>query len=682
VIAYPSTTLLRSALAVGFCLLAVKAAAQIGDAEQLLPLSSFFSEPPRFAERLSPDGTRVAFLGPDHRSVIRLWMAEVEQPENIHRVSAKEGGAVMFFFWIGDHSLLWQEKTSTGQASLHLHDLKSGATRQILAEENRFIRLEGVVDSEDPCILICLSDKPAAFPDLYRVKLSGVEPPELIYTNDHHILTWAWDRAGMPVSGIRWTETGAKELLSFREHPVRVIFRVDPTDDLRLLMASADGTQALVITDHDSDLTHLEWIHLTTGARQRLGKDPMGRVDIGEAWTHNGELLAVAYSDRTMRWHAIAPGVSSVLASIPDDPSGPQNLSILGMDKSQKRLLFKRFSGQDPGTLYLKNIEDETARMLWKERPEIDPSTMCESRAIEYPARDGCRIPAYLTLPKNSIKPLPLVVFPHGGPRMRTHSGFDGRVQFLASRGYAVLQPNFRGSRGYGKAFMNAGDGQWGKGVMQTDVTDGLDYLIREEVADPRRIAILGGSYGGYAALAGLAFTPDRYAAGICLFGISDLVEYATHHPVEWQAYAGDTIRRLDDPASEAGRKRLEDRSPVRHATVFKAPLLIHHGALDPLIPVDHAKKMVSVLKGADKKVDFLLAQDEAHGFSNPESEMAVYRAIELFLHEHLGGKVGPGPSESVAARLALFRQSGSRKGSHKIPAYLGEIPLPAANKE
>ena len=280
---------------------------------------------------------------------------------------------------------------------------------------------------------------------------------------------------------------------------------------------------------------------------------------------------------------------------------------------------------------------------------------MCETTAIRYTARDGYRIPDYLTLPNEGKAPWPLVVFPHGGPRMRTHYGFDGRVQFLASRGYAVLQPNFRGSRGYGKAFMNAGDGQWGKGVMQTDVTDGVDHLIREGVAAPRRVAILGGSYGGYAALAGLAFTPDHYAAGICLFGISDLVDYTTNHPAEWQAFAGDTIRRLGDPTTSLGRAALSDLSPVQHAAAFRAPVLIYHGAKDPLIPVTHAQRLVKALKQNNKDAEFLLASDESHGFSNPESEMAVYRAIEVFLGKHLGGMVGPTPSETVANQLKEF---------------------------
>jgi dipeptidyl aminopeptidase/acylaminoacyl peptidase len=623
------------------------------------PLELLFAERARFAERLSPDGQQIAFLAPDADGAIQLCKITTEAPETPLTVSSANGSPVFAFFWIGSDRLLWQT-FSEGRARLFLTHLANLSHTEILSREKRSIRLEGVVDSASPSILVGLSDGPSPFPDLYQVKLDDPGEPQLVCKNQHQIIAWAWDLQGAPVVGLRWTDTGGKELLSLRNKPTRVAFRVPPTDDLRLQMASSDGSQALVLTDHDSDFTHLEWVDLRTGSREKLGIDPMGRVDLGGVLTVGDDILAASYSDETLRWRSLDSRFSYVLTAL-NDSAGFDSLSILGVDKSRTRILFKRFSARDAGTVWLHDTEKNASTMLWCERPDLEQSSLSETRPIHYPANDGTRIPAYLTVPNDGKPPWPLVVFPHGGPRMRTHSAFDGRVQFLASRGYAVLQPNFRGSRGYGKAFMNAGDGQWGKGVMQTDVTDGLDYLVRKGIADPRRVAILGGSYGGYAVLAGLAFTPDRFAAGICLFGISDLVEYTTYHPVEWQAYAGDTIRQLGDPATDAGRQRLQDLSPVRYAASFKAPLLIYHGAKDTLIPVDHAKKMLSALKAADKKVDFLLAPEEAHGFSNPESEMAVYRAIELFLHEHLGGKVGPEPSESVAARLALFRQSGSR---------------------
>jgi dipeptidyl aminopeptidase/acylaminoacyl peptidase len=626
------------------------------DASLVPALEFFFVESTRFAERLSPDGMNVAYLGPDDHGINRLWIVNLADPENPKINSSGVATAVNSFFWIGDGTLLWQSTDAEGRARLFFTETARGPTREILPNEKRRIHLEGVVDSEEPCILVGLSDDSGAFPDIYRVSLSKNEAPVLAHGNLHQIITWASDERGTLVAGLRWTDTGAKELLSLRESPVRMIFRAEPADDLRLVMASSDGNRALVITDRDSNFTHLEWISLATGSRRPFGGDPMGRVDLEGLLSAGDDILAVSYSDENLRWHSTDSAFSITLQSL-TTAVGSDCLTILGIDKSRTRVLFKRFSARDPGTVFLYDTKTKTSRMLWRERPDLDPSFLSDTRPIQYTAHDGKRIPAYLTLPNEGMAPWPLVVFPHGGPRMRTHAGFDGRVQFLASRGYAVLQPNFRGSRGYGKDFMNSGDGQWGKGVMQTDVTDGVDHLIREAVADPRRIAIFGGSYGGYAALAGLAFTPDRYAAGICLFGISDLVEYATNHPPEWQAFAGDTTRRLGDPTTVEGRNTLFDLSPVNHAPLFKAPLLIYHGANDNLIPVTHARRMVEALQHSGNDVEFLLASDEAHGFSNPESEMAVYRAIELFLRKHLGGKVGPTPAETVTRRLTGFRK-------------------------
>jgi dipeptidyl aminopeptidase/acylaminoacyl peptidase len=420
----------------------------------------------------------------------------------------------------------------------------------------------------------------------------------------------------------------------------------------------------LVITDKDSNLTHLEWIDVNNGKRIPFGSDPEGKVDLeGVVFTRN-KLLATYFAGRRMVTCPLDPEFESALKELQQGQESSSDIRIQSTDDAGRRILFSRFKGSNPAETCLYDADHGTTRILWREQHKLNAADLCETRPIEYRASDGCLIPAYLTVPRNGMAPFPLVVFPHGGPRMRTRAGFDGRVQFLASRGYAVLQPNFRGSRGYGKTFMNAGDGQWGRGVMQTDVTDGVDHLIRTGLVDAKRVAIFGGSYGGYAALAGLAFTPDRYAAGISLFGISDLTAYATDSPIEWQAYAGDNARRLGDVSTPSGRGRLKDLSPLNHAPEFQAPLLIYHGLKDPLIPASHATQMVSALRTNPRSpVQCLIAPDEGHGFTRRESEMAVYHAIELFLHDHLGGMVGPAPEKDVLQRLDILQATGSALG-------------------
>lgn len=646
------------ALITGFVMLpAVPLSAQVST---LPSLESFFAESTRFAARISPDGEQVAYLGPDSGGPNQLWVVRTDAPGLPKRISPADGATVAAFFWIGSDTLLWQTFSQDGRAHLLLGDSRGIATRQILAGDERFISLQGVADSSESCILVGLSKEPEPFPKLYRVKLAGNDPPELVCPNRERIITWAWDQSGTPVAGLRWTADGAKEILRVSGGQATVVFRADPADDARLLFATPDGVRVLVLTDRDADLTRVESVELATGKCEPIASDPLGRVDVDQviADDRSRQILAATYSDASIRWQAVDPFFGKMLETVNGPPDWP-NMTCLGFDADQKHFLLKRYSDRDPGTVYIYDVAARSMKQLWRERPEMERETLCETKACDYSARDGTCIPAYLTVPHGMKPPWSLVVFPHGGPRMRTSPGYDGRVQFLASRGYAVLQPNFRGSRGYGKAFMNAGDGQWGKGVMQTDVTDGVDFLVRSGKADRQRVAIFGGSYGGYAALAGLAFTPGHYAAGICLFGVSDLIDHATVFSMESQVYAGDTVRRLGDPSTTAGRALLEDLSPVNHAGSMTAPLLIYHGAKDTLIPVSHARRMAAALESSGKRVDYLLSPDEAHGFSRPESEMAVYRAIEVFLHEHLGGNVGPAPADSITRKLAEFRTAG-----------------------
>ena len=628
---------------------------------RLPPLEPFFAEPARFAECLSPNGKLVAYLGPDDAGVNSLWTVETDNPGKPSRISAVDGPAVTAFFWLGDGSILWQVIRSNGSLRFFLGQPRHGAAaREILAGEKRIVSLAGVVDSADPCLLVGLADSPTAFPDLFRVRLDGNDRPEPVCANRHRIIAWAWDATGAPVAGLRWTDGGAKEILDLRNDGGTVVFRAEAGDDARLLFASTDGSHAFVLTNRGSDLTRLVSLDLTTGGSATLASDPLGKVDVEQVVTDFGgnTILAAGYRDERIRWQALDPAFTKLLDVLEKIPQS-RCMTVLGMDVTREHCLLKRLSKRDPGTVDVIDLESGILRMLWRVCPDLDPDSLCETESLDYPARDGCRIPAFLTVPRNSEPPWPLVVFPHGGPRMRTNPGLDGRVQFLASRGYAVLQPDFRGSRGYGKAFMNAGDGQWGKGLMQTDVTDGVEHLVGIGLADRARVAIMGGSYGGYAALAGLAFTPDLYAAGVCLFGISDLSAYAAFCPTEWQPFAGDTVRRLGDPSTAAGRSVLADLSPVNHAALVRAPLLIYHGLNDNLIPVGHTRRMVAALKQAGKPVTCLLAPDEAHGFMRQESEMAVYRAIEVFLHTHIGGLVGPAPTGQVSRRLAWFRESG-----------------------
>jgi dienelactone hydrolase len=277
---------------------------------------------------------------------------------------------------------------------------------------------------------------------------------------------------------------------------------------------------------------------------------------------------------------------------------------------------------------------------------------MAEMKAIRYESAGGLEIPAYLTLPKGvEPKDLPVVVFPHGGPWARDVWGFNGFAQFLANRGYAVLQPNFRGSTGYGKEFLNKGNNQWGE-AMQDDLTWGVKHLIQKGIADPKRVGIMGGSYGGYATLAGLAFTPDVYAAGVDIVGPSNLLTLLDSIPPYWEGFRVTLYKRTGDPKSPADQERLKKQSPLFSADKIKAPLMVVQGANDPRVNKGESDQIVIALRDRGFPVEYLVAPDEGHGFARPVNNKAMFAAAEKFLARHLGGRYQEGMAAEVATRL------------------------------
>ena len=308
----------------------------------------------------------------------------------------------------------------------------------------------------------------------------------------------------------------------------------------------------------------------------------------------------------------------------------------------------------NPGATYLFDAESGTIEKLYESRPELPAQHLAEMKPITYEARDGLEIPAYLTLPKGvEAENLPTVIYVHGGPWARDTWGYDALAQFLANRGYAVLQPNFRGSSGYGQSFLHAGDEEWGTGAMQHDITDGVQYLIDQGIADPDRVGIFGGSYGGYATLAGVTFTPDLYAAGVPYVAPSNLLTLIESFPAYWQPYLeGTWYERVGNPENPEDRTRLKRQSPLFKANQITAPLLVIHGANDPRVKQQESDQIVATLRDQGHPVEYIVAPDEGHGFSNEDNRLAFSTAMEKFLAQHLGGRYQMNATDRIRQRL------------------------------
>ena len=307
----------------------------------------------------------------------------------------------------------------------------------------------------------------------------------------------------------------------------------------------------------------------------------------------------------------------------------------------------------DPGSVYLFDKIKGEAKLLYKANPKIPTDDLAPMYPVKYITRDNVKIPAYLTIPRGlDPKNLPVVIFPHGGPWARDDWGYNPYTQFLANRGYAVLMPNFRGSTGYGKKFLNAGNKEWGTGIMQNDITDGVKYLIEQGIGDPKRIAIMGGSYGGYATLAGLAFTPDIYAAGVSIVGPSNLITLLNSIPPYWAVMRKIFDIRLGDVNNPADVERMKSESPLFSSEKIIAPLLVIQGANDPRVKQAESDQIVKSLRDLKRNVEYLLAKDEGHGYAGRLNRMAMIAKIDRFLAKYLGGRYQETLSTEIDSRL------------------------------
>jgi dipeptidyl aminopeptidase/acylaminoacyl peptidase len=313
-------------------------------------------------------------------------------------------------------------------------------------------------------------------------------------------------------------------------------------------------------------------------------------------------------------------------------------VAVAGMSKDETKTLVVTYTDRSQGTYYFYDRATDKLTKLVDISPWIEEANMAPMKPVQYTSRDGLTIHGYLTLPIGvEPKNLPVVVNPHGGPWYRDRWGFNPEVQFLANRGYAVLQMNFRGSTGYGKAFWEASFKQWGR-TMQDDITDGVQWLIKEGIADPKRVAIYGGSYGGYATLAGLAFTPDLYACGVDYVGVSNLFTFMNTFPPYWELGRKMVYEMVGDP--EKDKDLMTAASPFFHADKIKAPLLVAQGANDPRVNKAESDQIVDALKARGIDVPYIVKDNEGHGFMLEENRFDFYRAMEAFLGKHLGGRV------------------------------------------
>jgi len=660
--------------------------------QAVLPVSAFFADESSEVFRLSPEGRLAAFLRFDGTTSSLC----VGDPRNLADtttpVTGKEDGSVFSFLWIDDSRIAFTSRLPDHQTRIgcvQLPDARSGKKREgiqvkQLSQEASTGELSGIVTrgKTNEILVSCPAGKGVGINDLFAVDPS-TGSRELLHRNVESLPIWTVSRNGKALVGIRCLTDGQKELVGITSGNARVLLKCRADESLNIASVDPDGNTVYIVTDQGNDVqfTRLEEVNLDTGKRTVVGEDPLHAVDLCDAVydrTTNRPLACRFYRDRSdYVWLSseLEKLFNEIKSRLPEGDIRFQDSSRDGKD-----WLISVVNDTEPEAEFFYEASTKNLVRLDSRATPIPARNLGRMKPVRYKARDNRMISAYLTMPAGSQKShLPVVVFPHGGPNKRNYWGYDARVQFFASRGYAVFQPNFRGSSGYGKAIQNAGNAQWGRGVMQDDISDGVAWLVESGIADPKRIAIVGGSYGGFAAMAGLAFTPDLYACGVSLFAASNIADFLREIPEDWIPFFGDLAVKVGNPSLPEDEPRLARQSPVNFTNQIKVPVMVYHGAKDRLIRQSQADRFVSACRSNGVDVDYLLSPSGGHGFADPLDEQAVYVAIERFLSKHIGGRRQQDVPRNVEDRLAELRLTGAAALGSQAGGQpkIGKAPTP-----
>ena len=598
-----------------------------------IPLRDFFRNAEKAVYKISPDGQYIAHKEP-YQNRLNLFVQHKDSSV-VRRVTSVTERDIIYYFWKGNNRLIYFRDFG-GDENYHAYGINidgSGA-KDLTPYEGVKVNIEDFLPDDETNIIISMNKRSKEVFDVYRLNTITGEL-KLLAENPGNIDYWLTDHEGKLRIAIAIDDLNKKLLYRKTENdPFREVLTIDFYDDLRPDFFSFDNNYLYARSNINRDKMALVTIDPETGKEiNKVFEVP----DTDVEWVHYSRKRKVIteYNYRTWKDQRVSPDkeTKELYKYIKRRLNG-LDVYITSNDKNEENFIITANGDRTPGVIYLYGKNTHKLTKLADLYPWLKETDLCEMKPIYYHSRDGLTIHGYLTLPKGKYtKNLPLIVIPHGGPWLRDNWGYRSEVQFLASRGYAVLQMNFRGSRGYGKAFYKAGVKQWGK-KMQDDITDGVQYIIKEGVADPKRIGIYGGSYGGYATLAGLAFTPDLYACGVDYVGISNLLTFMKAMPPYLKFAVNYMEKMVGDPVKDS--VLLAEVSPALHADNIKVPLLIAQGAKDVRVNINESNQMVEALRKRGIEVPYIVKENEGHGFGNEENRLEFYEAMESFFATYL----------------------------------------------
>jgi dipeptidyl aminopeptidase/acylaminoacyl peptidase len=627
--------------------------AQARPAAELIPRDLLFGNPERASAKISPDGAMISFLAPVE-GVLNVWVGPADDIDAAQPITDDRHRGIRWYGWSYGSDALIYGQDRDGDENWHLYRVPVGG-----GEAVDLVPIDGVTvrpmassPAQPDTLIVGINDRDPALHDVYRLDTASGER-ELVYQNDQGFVGFVIDHELALRLGVRMTPDGGAEYLApdLEQQPPtwEPVLIVGHEDEMTTSIWGFDASnQRVYLSDsRGRDTAAAMALDLASGELELLAED--ARADVSGAMMHPTEhrLEAVAFEYEREHWVVLDESVQADLARLGELEDGELAVADRSLDDRTWLVLFHDDDG--PARYYLFDRETDEARFLFSSRPALEQLDLVPMHPVTIPSRDGLELVSYLTLPAASDPegdgrpdaPVPLVLDVHGGPWARDSWDLNPMHQWLANRGYAVLSVNFRGSTGFGKAFVNAGDKQWA-GTMHDDLLDAVGWAVQRGITAPDSVAIMGGSYGGYATLVGLSFTPEVFACGVDIVGPSNLVTLLESIPPYWKPMLDLFHVRVGDNTTEEGRAFLEARSPLFRVDAIQRPLLIAQGANDPRVKQAEADQIVQAMQERGIPVTYALYPDEGHGFARPENRMSFYAVTEGFLGACLGGPAQP----------------------------------------
>ena len=643
-------TLLASTVAFALAAQAAPSAADRIAGTELIARDALFGNPERANVQISPDGKYLSWVAAVD-GVLNVWVAPADNPSQARAVTQDKARGIRSYFWSYQPDTLLYLRDSGGDEDFHLYavDLKTGQAKDLTPFPKTTAQVAGVSPKHPGTILVGMNDRDAQWHDIYKVDLASGNRT-LLEKNDAQIAGYIADADYTLKYAQRSRPDGGADVLRRGANGAWGKFDDIPFEDV--LTTSPGGLtldgKTLYFTDsRGRNTAALFAIDVASGKRSLVLED--ARADVGGTLADpaTGKVQAVSVDYLRDEWKVVDPAIRADLEKL--EAIGPGDVSVNTRTLDDKTWIVAYSAAEAPLVYYRYDRGAGTLTKLFSARPKLEGKPLVPQWPVEIASRDNKTLVSYLTLPRSADAnndgkadaPVPLVLLVHGGPWARDSYGYGGYNQWLANRGYAVLSVNFRGSTGFGKDFTNAGNGEWA-GKMHDDLIDAVQWAVKQGVTTQDQVAIMGGSYGGYATLAGLTFTPDAFACGVDIVGPSNLNTLLSTVPPYWASFFEQLAKRMGDPRTDAGKKWLTERSPLTRADQIKKPLLIGQGANDPRVKQAESDQIVKAMQAKNIPVTYVLFPDEGHGFARPENNKAFNAVTEGFLAQCLGGRAEP----------------------------------------